>query len=616
MPGKIGQRELLCSKKLARAHAELDKAANASLNTISVPHAPAKNKLNGKSIVIIGAGVAGLTTAYEILSSNDHVNVTILEAHNRTGGRCLSLRDGDTLVEDKTSDLYSEPGDQQVVHFDWPHGDQEPFLNAGPGRIPSSHKRLLDYLKRFNVPIEVYVMNSSSNLTQMEKGPDGTSKPVVNRRLLHNSRGWIAQMIYKNAPHLLGKPESDSKVELLRSFMITFGDLDPEGNYVVAASDPGEDDTEAASDRAGFTDLPGVTPGTVVPAFSLDQLLDSKFWDNTRIYQHQDFLWQPTLLHPVHGMDQVQKAFRDKVISLGGTIHLESPVSNISYDPEVKKYLISAEGWLEPFAADYCFCNAAIPFLERMLSTDLQNSTTGFEEDFLDALQAVYKAQANEHETERFLAYTTKVGWQADRSLWQGKPFVRQPLNKEEVTIPTPPSDVGVVPIYGGISWTQHPITQIWYPSTSYYDRLGILTGCYNFAENALNYGNMSPADRLLDAKKGAAVFGQEFADGLNMDTGVAIAWQKIPNIKGGWSQWHTVTDSVKHFNAVIQGTTVAGSDMPTFFVVGDQVSSLPGWQEGAIASALQALTRIAEPKKKLPYLKNLPDTRLMVEGV
>ncbi|WP_215611118.1 Cif family virulence factor [Leptothoe spongobia] len=54
----------------------------------------------------------------------------------------------------------------------------------------------------------------------------------------------------------------------------------------------------------------------------------------------------------------------------------------------------------------------------------------------------------------------------------------------------------------------------------------------------------------------------------------------------------------------------------PCFFIVGDQVSSLPGWQEGAIASALNAISRLARPDLTLPYLKSLPDTRLMVEGI
>jgi len=55
---------------------------------------------------------------------------------------------------------------------------------------------------------------------------------------------------------------------------------------------------------------------------------------------------------------------------------------------------------------------------------------------------------------------------------------------------------------------------------------------------------------------------------------------------------------------------------VPNFFVVGDQISSLPGWQEGAIASAINAVTLMAKPGMAIRPLKYLPDTRLMVEGI
>ena len=54
----------------------------------------------------------------------------------------------------------------------------------------------------------------------------------------------------------------------------------------------------------------------------------------------------------------------------------------------------------------------------------------------------------------------------------------------------------------------------------------------------------------------------------------------------------------------------------PNFFIIGDQLSSLPGWQEGAIAAALNAISRMARPDLEIPHLESLPDTRLMVEGV
>ena len=608
------RREYLKRHRSARAWAALDRATNDTMKVAYDPSVIPQNSLNGKRVVIVGSGVGGLTTAYELLARNSDVKVTVLEARNRTGGRCLTLRTGDTLTEDQNSDLYSSPGETQVVRFDHPVGDSEPYLNAGPGRIPSSHKLLLDYLRRFSVAVEIYVMASESNMTQMNGGPDG-EKPVVNRQLTHNTRGWIAQMVYENAAQLLGKSSKDEdRVEQLRSLMVTFGDLTPDGRYVVGTSKPGEDDTEDASDRAGFRVLPGVRPGKIAPAIDLDRLLASEYWEKTRFYQPVDFLWQPTLFQPVGGMDQVQRAFSQQVATLGGAVLLNSPVTRIDYDQSTRQFLVISQDH-EPFRADYCFCNLAIPFLKRILAPRLQDpGTDGFSDQFKQALHAVYATQAHEDETLRFLAPTTKVGWQADRNLWQGRPFHTY-TDSKGVTVTAPhESELGVVPIYGGISWTDNPITQIWYPSTAYHDVRGVLTGCYNFAENAVRFGRMPVAERLDKARAGAALFGEKFAKGLQY--GVAIAWQNMAHIKGGWAQWNNVTNSVRHYNQIIQGTGVDGASQPTFFIVGDQVSSLPGWQEGAIASALNAISRLARPDLMLPFLSVLPDTKLMVEGL
>jgi monoamine oxidase len=656
MSQSVRRREYRLHHPSARAWAELDYAVNLQMHVTRDPCMPARDSLDGKHIVILGSGVGGLTTAYEILSRNSAVKVTVLEARDRTGGRCMTLRTGDTLTEDEGSALESPRGDTQVVRFEQPVGDKEPYLNAGPGRIPSSHKRLLDYLRRFGVEVEIYVMASESNMTQMEGGPEGDG-PLVNRRLNHNTRGWIAQMVYQNAAELLsqgvdprqpppparaapppagpgdaqlfqsgpGQQEAgataaaalalqDERVEQLKSLMKVFGQLDEDGRYVVATAEPGQDDN--AIDRAGFKELPGVRPGVIADAIGLDRLLASEFWDKTRFYQPADFLWQPTLFQPVGGMDRVQHAFAQQVATLGGVVHLNSPVTRIDHDPSTGQFLIEAEGHDKPFRADYCFSNLAIPFLQKLLSPRLQalGGEGGFSEAFKAALHAVYDAQAHDNETERFLACTTKVGWQANRNLWQGKPFADHHDASGNVVLTADDSEIGVVPIYGGISWTDHPITQIWYPSEAYHDKKGVLTGCYNFDVNACRSGHMSVADRLVEARAGAARFGKTFSEGL--EHGVAIAWQNMAHIKGGWAQWVNVAHSVRHYNNIIQGTGVDGSDKPTFFVVGDQVSSLPGWQEGAIASALNAISRMTRPDLALPHLAALPDTRLMVEGL
>jgi monoamine oxidase len=590
-------------------------------------------QLKGKEVIVIGSGVGGLTTAYELLAQESGAKVTVLEALNHTGGRCLSLRTGDVLTEDINSDLFnSSPGEPQVVRFKRPKGDAEPYLNAGPGRIPSGHKRLLHYLKKFSVEVEVYVMNSESNLVQKDDSFDGDA--MVYRRLDHNTRGWLAQMVYENAEKLLRNPDLKIKkgtlkkrVEQLESLMISFGELDGDGRYEVTAGTVG---FENAKSRAGYTVLPGVAAGIVADVLSFDNLLESEFWEGTRFYQPVDFLWQPTLFQPVGGMDQVQHAFAQQVTALGGNIHLNSPVKKIDWNEETKKFKISVsqvgtEELIE-YEADYCVCNLAMPFLKEILSDQLMSRKMGFEGRFKNALNAVYTAQFNptkapgyepreDNYVPRFLADTTKVGWQANRYLWQGSP-----INPKTQTVEK--TEVGVVPIFGGISWTDNEIAQIWYPSTAYQDEKGVLTGAYNFDKVAHDWGKLPVSKRLTKARKDASKFNTKFAKGL--EDGLAIAWQNMPHIKGGWAYWQAVGDAkyaTKQFNAIAQGTGIADPKTgkhsnPCFFIVGDQISSLPGWQEGAIAAAINVITRIAKPDMELAPLANLPDTRLMVQGL
>jgi monoamine oxidase len=78
-----------------------------------------------KKIIIIGAGMAGLSAGYE-LSQAGH-NVTILEARAIPGGRVHTIR------EPFSDGLYAE---------------------AGAARIPDDHDLTLKYVKLFDVPLE------------------------------------------------------------------------------------------------------------------------------------------------------------------------------------------------------------------------------------------------------------------------------------------------------------------------------------------------------------------------------------------------------------------------------------------------------------------------------
>ncbi|WP_240760286.1 FAD-dependent oxidoreductase, partial [Phytoactinopolyspora endophytica] len=56
-----------------------------------------KGARNRTKVVIIGAGVAGLTAAYELQKAG--YDCQILEARDRPGGRARTIRGGDSLTD-------------------------------------------------------------------------------------------------------------------------------------------------------------------------------------------------------------------------------------------------------------------------------------------------------------------------------------------------------------------------------------------------------------------------------------------------------------------------------------------------------------------------------------
>jgi monoamine oxidase len=77
-----------------------------------------------KRVIVVGAGLAGLCTAYE-LAALGH-DVTVLEAQGRPGGRVQTLRD---------------PFDDGL------------FAEAGASRIPTSHDLTLGYVRKFGLTL-------------------------------------------------------------------------------------------------------------------------------------------------------------------------------------------------------------------------------------------------------------------------------------------------------------------------------------------------------------------------------------------------------------------------------------------------------------------------------
>src|ERR1700761_4809891 len=112
----------------------------------------------GASVLILGAGLAGMTAALELRKAG--YQVQILEFNGRPGGRNWTLRGGDTFTE--------LGGATQTCGFEAGH-----YLNPGPWRIPYHHRALLDYCKRLGVTLEPFIRLNHNALLHSSRAFDG-----------------------------------------------------------------------------------------------------------------------------------------------------------------------------------------------------------------------------------------------------------------------------------------------------------------------------------------------------------------------------------------------------------------------------------------------------------
>jgi len=527
----------------------------------------------GKKVVILGAGIGGLTAAYELTRAN--YTVQIIELTERAGGRNHSARRG-TVLEEKT-----EKGEtfRQVCNF-----DEGLYLNLGPGRLPYHHRRVLHYCQELGVALEIYVMETMANVFQTSKAFGG--KPQIRRQIANDMQGYISEMLAKavNQKALNQELDEDDRNRLL-CLLKTFGDLGENDacstcgktkcskcNSSCAECISCEKQCNTCFDYTGSTrdgcDITVFNPCEPGEKLALKELLSSEFWEH-RFYQSFEYEWQPTLFQPVGGMDKIVDGFVRKV---GRFIQYNTEVLNI--ETRDNGVTISVRdrktGRRSNINADYCISNIPLPLLSKI--------NNNFAKDFADAVAlCVYDP-------------TCKLGWQANQRFWEN--------NKNQ--------------IYGGISYTDDPITQMWYPSYDYFTKNGTLTGVYNYDENAIEFGNKNPAERIVIARKGAIKLHPEFADTrlVPSEKAISIAWQNIQNEGGGWANWDpNSNDHAKAYERLLKPDR-------RFYVTGDQVSQLPGWQEGAMMSAQFVVERISRgPLLRSPGIIRAPNTRRLIHG-
>lgn len=515
----------------------------------------------GKSVLILGAGIGGLTTAY-ILNQYGY-RCRILEASHRAGGRNYTARRGDTVIEES-----QEHGrTTQRCQF-----DSGLYLNLGPGRLPYHHRRVLGYCQELGVALEPYIMNTTGNMFQSDKGFDG--KPEIFRQIQTDTRGYIGELLSKAINKgALDDDLSAKDKNLLLGLLQKFSNL--------GAKQGSEASMYTGSTRAGCGPDPegNPTPNTnysceVHKKGDLSALLQSEFWEQS-FYDPFEYEWQSTMFQPVGGMDKIVEGFLRKV---GHLITYNAPVVDIkNSDDGVSVSWMDGDKFITE-SADYCASNIPAPILNRIIKNN-----NSFDKDFRKAVAGSGFSAA------------CKVGWQCNTRFWEKQP----------------------VDIYGGISWTDDIIEQIWYPSYDYFSQKGTLTGAYIHdnpgAKNATLFGNYSLQERLQKAREGGAKIHDEFNDEsiVPTKTGLSIAWKYIVHQEGAWPHWGDHQEHDATYRALLLGDR-------RFYVVGDQTSTLPGWQEGAMMSAEHVIDLISGKKSRedIPQDIKAPDSLKITQGV
>jgi monoamine oxidase len=344
----------------------------------------APNAGKATKVAILGGGIAGLVSAYELGKAG--FECTVLEARERPGGRNLTIRDG-------TSIEFTD-GVKQTARW-----GPDSYFNAGPARLPSIHKTMLGYCKELDVKLEVEVNSSRSSLLVSDRAFDG--KPVEQRQAVNDTRGHVAELLAKCInQNALDQEFSAEDRERMLGFLRTYGDLKDDFVY-------------RGSPRAGVSRMPGSGPVTeeLREPLAMHPLLDANFWGGMMFEETLDM--QATMFQPVGGMDRIPHAFAKK---LGRVVQYRATVREIRKTANGVRISYTQGGNEKSVDADYCIC--ALPV------TILKTIPNDFSPRIRTAIETTTYADAYK------IAWESKRFWETERNIYGGISFLSTgPIN-------------------------------------------------------------------------------------------------------------------------------------------------------------------------------------------
>jgi monoamine oxidase len=334
-------------------------------------------RVPGTRVVILGAGIAGLTTAYELGKAG--YDCRVLEARPRPGGRCFTVRRGTASEED---------GPGQTAAF-----DEGLYFNAGPMRIPHHHNLTLGYCRELQVPTEVHVADCESAYLVQTRGP------LANRRIrLREAKadfdGYIAELLSKALSQAqLDQPLTAQDRDRVLAYLRGLGALDPQRNY-------------RGSLRRG-PDVQG-RPTAPIPIGDLFAGIPS-------FYVQTDWFSQATMLQVAGGMDHLPAALAAR---LGNRVAYRAVVREIRQTERgVWVGYVDASGRSRRVDADYCVSTIPLPVL------------SGIQKDLSQPVQAAIAAATYDTAGRIGLQFKRRF-WEQDDEIYGGKSWTDQEIGQ------------------------------------------------------------------------------------------------------------------------------------------------------------------------------------------
>ncbi|WP_048862718.1 flavin monoamine oxidase family protein, partial [Acidisphaera rubrifaciens] len=365
--------------------------AMAAMGLLAVPEAyagpPALPAGSGQRVVILGAGIAGMVAALELLRAGH--DPLVIEARDRAGGRNWTLRGGDTVTETTS---------RQTVAW-----DRAPHLwfNPGPARLPWHHAGILDYCRQLGVALEV--MSNDNRAAWMQDDRAFGGRRQRNRAIVAQLRGTVAELAAKALDQgALAAEVTEEDLVRLRQMLRGFGALDHDMTY-------------RGSGRGGWTVAPGAGPGDGVPAPPLDlrQLLRADFWAYKANFGELPDQ-APTMLQPAGGMGRIGEAFGR---ALAGRIVFGTEVTAIRREGTGTRLMLRDAAGTRAMTAAHVICTLPFPVL-RGIPADFSPATRAA----IGRLAYVPAGKAAFQATRRF--------WEEDEGIYGGISWTRRDITQ------------------------------------------------------------------------------------------------------------------------------------------------------------------------------------------